>query len=262
MFFVAVFTLVTTLSAWLIHEYIVVIKEASFAQVLAALITGDLDKQGYSKLLQSAYFAMTSVIVLVWQSVLILKFLNRPDYLITSNVLTYYPIGYHNQSTEETDFLVFRLMNDGYEDLYDVSINATYRYFDEESKTFQHYKCFVKNESIPVLSPKMPFRIYIQTGVMQNIRNLYLDPADVHKKHAIELGLTRVTRVNRGQDEIVIFITGYDCALDQTKSYSCSYKLNNLLYGEFCSIEPKEGMFLDSEINAKFNQVENNGIWV
>jgi len=261
MFFVAVFALLTLFNATFLYQCVPTIEHSSFAKVLAALITGDLGKLGYSKLFQSAYFAMTSVIVLIWQSVLIIKFLNRPDYLVTSRVLTYYPMGNHNQASEKADFLVFRLMNDGYEDLYDVEIKVTYRFFHEESETFQHYCCTVKNQHLPILSPKMPFRIYIESGIMKNIRDLYLDPAGIHKEDAEKNSLTRVTKEGRPQDEIIVFITGYDSALDQTKSYSCRYKFKDLQHGEFTSIEPENGIFLDEEINHKFNQIENNGVW-
>ncbi len=236
-------------------------QNVTFVNILAALIAGDIDKFGYSKLWQSGYFAMSSVVVLVWQSVLILKFLNRPEYLLLSNVLTYYKLGRHNQSNKKEDFLVFRLVNDGYSDLYEVDIKVTYRFFDEETKTFQHYACLIKNNTIPVLSPRMPFRIYIQTGEMTNIRNLYLDPADIHKVEADALDLQRVTKKERPLDEFIVFVTGYDSQLDQTKSISWHYKMEDIRFGKFMCIDPANGGFSESEIYEKLDKVENNGEW-
>ncbi|RMG21666.1 MAG: hypothetical protein D6732_26960 [Methanobacteriota archaeon] len=232
-----------------------------FLVILTSLITGDIDRIGISKLWQSGYFAITSIVVLVWQSVLILKLLNRPEYLILSNVLTYYPLDYHNKSNRKEDFLVFRVVNTGYSDLYEVKISVTYRYFDHDSKTFQHYECEVRNSYIPVLSPYMPFRIYIQTGIMKNIRDLYLDPAGIHKADADRLGLDRATIIERPDDQLIVFITGYDSYLDQTKSISRYYRLKDIKYGKFESINPSGGRFLVSEILSKLDMIENNGEW-
>jgi len=259
--FLGVFLLVSLMYTLLVFFCANSGQNASLVDVLAALITSDVDKLGYSKLWQSGYFAMSSVIVLVWQSVLILKFLNRPEYLLLSNVLTYYKLDYHNQSNEKEDFLVFRLVNDGYSDLYEVDIKVTYRLFDEETNTFQHYVCRVKNGKIPVLKPIMPFRIYIQTGVMNNIRNLYLDPANIHNDEAVRLNLQRVTINERPLDELIVFITGYDSQLDQTKSVSQNYKMDDIRYGKFVSINPVGGKFSDSEIFEKLDKVENSGEW-
>ncbi len=235
--------------------------DKNILDILVALITGDIDQFGYAKLLQSGYFAIISVIGLVWQSVLILKLLNRPEYLLLSDVLSYYPLDYHNKSNKKEDFLVFRLVNIGYSDLYEVEISVTYRFFDQDTQTFQHYACTVKNHAIPVLSPNMPFRIYIQTGVMINIRNLYLDPAGIHTIEAEELGLTAVTKSGRPNDEFIVFVTGYDSQLDQTKSISRHYRVRNIKYGKFVSIEPVDGIFTESEINEKLDKVETNGAW-
>jgi len=229
--------------------------------VVVALISGDIHGMGFHNIFQTVFFAITSVVVLVWQSVLILKFLNRPDYLTLSEIISYYPMGYHNKSKYRSDFLVFRLMNEGYSDLYDVEIKVTYRLYDEQSKTFQHYACEVKNETIPILSPKMPFRIYIKTGRMKNIRDLYLDPAGIHEEKAKEKELDSVTINDNQMDQLVVFIRGYDSQLDQTKSLSYNYEFKNLKYGEFVCINPVDGVFLDNELKEKFNKIVGGGKW-
>jgi len=259
-FFIGVFSLLSFLYA-LIGKYVISSSFHGTMGVVAALMVGDVDKLGFHGLYQTGFFAFTSVLVLVWQSVLILKFLNRPDYLILSDVITYYPMAYHNKSKDRADFMVFRLMNDGYSDLYDVEVKVTYRLYDEPSKTFQHYACEVKNETIPVLSPQMPFRIYVNTGRMKNIRDLYLDPAGIHQEKAIKADLDSITLENQQMDQFVVFVSGYDSQLDQTKSASWYYKFKNLKYGEFESIEPVDGVFPESELKEKFNQVVNGGEW-
>lgn len=261
LFFAGVFSIMSLLFATFIYVLGVGHDENNIPAIVGALITGDINKLGYSKLLQSGYFAMSSVVVLVWQSVLILKLLNRPEYLLLSNILTYYPLDYHNKSNKKEDFLVFRLVNVGYSDLYEVEVSATYRFFDQETQTFQHYTCAVKNRAIPVLSPNMPFRIYIETGVMTNIRNLYLDPAGIHDIEAEELGLAAVTKTDRPDDELIVFVTGYDSQLDQTKSISMLYKVRDIKYGRFKSINPSNGIFTESEINEKLDMVEGDGVW-
>jgi len=261
LFFAGIFSIMSLLYATAIYVMSVDHYAKSIPDIVGALITGDINKIGYSKLLQSGYFAMSSVVVLVWQSVLILKLLNRPEYLLLSNIITYYPLDYHNKSNKKEDFLVFRLVNIGYSDLYEVEVSVTYRFFDKETQTFQHYTCEVKNKAIPVLSPNMPFRIYIQTGVMTNIRNLYLDPAGIHDIAAEESGLATVSKKDRPDDELIVFVTGYDSQLDQTKSVSMLYKVRDIKYGRFVSINPANGIFTESEIDEKLDRVESDGVW-
>ena len=191
------------------------------------------------------------------------KMISHQSNLRFSQPLAYYSraIIDSEQSQFPGEYLVFRLLNDSEDDLYNVRIAATLRYYHVPTRTFQHYDCNVLNATIPVLGSHMPFRMYIEMGeIVSAIYKKRLSFDDVGKD---DISLAQIqAEIASGQrpgdsDQMIIYVEGIDSGEGKLTTASHRYALNAVREGKFASIDPRTGQagFDPSDINRLFNMV-------
>lgn len=227
-----------------------------------------------------AYYTIIVFFVAVWQAAFIARIMNAPNKLRFSKHASFYPaVADHRDPLKRDPYIVFRLINIGINDLYDLNIRATVRVFDAVSQTFQHYKCNIRNSYIPILMRGMPFRIYIETGEIREAVDVsFLDPYNVlqpengyrkiiSKKYVIDQ--IEQHHLDKMAFSIILYVEGKDSKVDQLKSAVQRYAISDLKYGFFTSIEPRKHknkkyrgreqyrFFSHHEIAKNFDKIEN-----
>lgn len=246
-------------------------------ETIISLLIGD--ESNRSPFWKFFLFSLIAFFAFIWQAAFIFRIMNTPHSVKFSNVITYYPVDLASQDKlKHKDYIVFRLMNNGFSTIYNVNISVMLRAYDATSKTFQHYKCSVKNCSLPVFSPYMPFRIYIETGLIyEAIDCSLLNPYSVlsEQEHSqisknITIDYARETIKNNALAHnafcFVVYAEGFDSELDQSKSFMKEYSFVDMKKGYFSEIlpnnhskksnEPQVLMFSQDEIAAKFDSIE------
>lgn len=196
-------------------------------------------------------------------SLLTTKMISQQSNLRFSNPLAYYSrsIIDSEQSRFPKEYLVFRLLNEGIDDLYNVRISATLRYLDLNTSTFQHYTCVVTNGCIPVLASQMPFRIYIEMGEITSAiykKKLSFNEADEDAISiaAIQSDISSNVRL-ADADELILYIEGIDSGEGRLTTSSHRYRLGLVREGKFQNIEPRSGCskFDPNDIDRAFDRV-------
>ncbi|NTV96482.1 MAG: hypothetical protein HGA75_13875 [Thiobacillus sp.] len=169
-----------------------------------------------------------------------------------SNLKFSKPLAFYSRAIIESEqarfpgeYLVFRLLNAGEHDLYNVRVAATLRYYHVATRTFQHYTCNVLNATIPVLGSQMPFRMYIEMGeVASAIYKKRLSFADAG---AEIISLAEIqAEIAAGQrpadcDQMILYVEGIDSGEGKLTTASYRYDLGTVSEGKFASIEPRPG---------------------
>jgi hypothetical protein len=185
-----------------------------------------------------------------------------------SNLKFSAPLAYYSRAIIESEqsrfpgeYLVFRLLNAGDADLYNVRVSATLRYYHVPTRTFQHYTCNILNATIPVLGSQMPFRMYVEMGEITSAiykkRLCYCNAGDN------EISLAEIqAEIAAGQrpadcDQMIIYIEGIDSGEGKLTTAAHRYRLDTVREGKFVSIEPRPGEagFDPADIRRLFNQV-------
>lgn len=181
--------------------------------------------------------------------------------------------------------LVFRLMNDGISDLYNVEIDATLIVFNPRTQVIQHFRCKVINNRIPVFRRNMPFWIAIETGevlIKWGDDSLALDRCflfNVNRKNHEGIRIIDRDYVRAVSEEhqiwpgifaISVYVQGHDIDLDQQKAASHDFILAEIEDGFFEDIAPKRvsgtairrarpDFFDRAEIDRKFDVMYPSG---
>lgn len=252
--------------------------EATLASVLGDLL---FDNPGgdVSKTSKSVYQLLLLIILAVWQAVFLARLLTRPHDFRFSKSMALYP---YNQlkGRGSAPILVFRLLNDGVSDLYNVEIDATLVVYNPVHRVVQHFRCKVINNRIPVFRRQMPFWIAIETGevlIKWGEDSLPLDRCFLFRVNRKDADGVRL--INREYVEAVaenaqispdifsisVYVHGHDIDLDQEKAASSEYCIAQVQNGFFESIEPKHNgdkshvgkfeFFDRDEIKSKFDRI-------
>jgi hypothetical protein len=191
------------------------------------------------------------------------KMISHQSNLKFSKPLVYYSPQTVRQemSQSEGEYLVLRLLNESDDDLYNVRISATLRYFHVPTRTFQHYICTVTNLAIPVLGSQMPFRIYIEMGEVRSA--IYRKTLSYAPGAADGISIQTIqSEIAAGQrpadaDQLIIYLEGIDSGQGKMTTASCRYDLARIMAGRFDSIDPIAGRsdFDPKTIQARFDVV-------
>ena len=192
------------------------------------------------------------------------KMISQQSDLRFSKPLAYYSraIIDSEQSQFPGEYLVFRLLNGGFHDLYNIRIVATLRYFHVPTRTFQHYACNILNTSIPVLGSQMPFRIYIEIGPIVSAiykKQLCFQPVGDHAISLAQIQAEIAAGLRPAEaDQLILYVEGIDSGQGKLTTASCRYDLGTVREGKFVSIEPPPGKtgFDPADIKRLFDQVE------
>jgi hypothetical protein len=196
-------------------------------------------------------------------SLLTSKMISHQSKLRFSTPLAYYSraIIESEQSQFPGEYLVFRLLNENEDDLYNVKISATLRYFHAPTRTFQHYTCKVTNGTLPVLGTKMPFRIYIEMGEI--VSAIYKKRLCFQSGGEGTISITEIqSDIAAGNrppdaDQFILYLEGIDSGEGKMTTSSHRYDLAAVKEGKFKSIEPRAGHagFDPKDIKKLFHQV-------
>jgi hypothetical protein len=192
------------------------------------------------------------------------KMISHQSKLKFSEPLVYYSPQTVRQemSQSEGEYLVLRLLNENDDDLYNVRISATLRYFHLPTRTFQHYICTVTNLAIPVLGSQMPFRIYIEMGEVKSA--IYRKTLSYAAGGADGMSIQTIqSEIASGQrptdaDQLIIYIEGIDSGEGKMTTASHRYDIGKIVPGRFASIDPKPGRsdFDPKDVERLFNTVQ------
>lgn len=192
------------------------------------------------------------------------KMISHQSNLRFSKPLAYYSraIIDSEQSRFPGEYLVFRLLNESEDDLYNVRVSATLRYYHAPTRTFQHYTCNVLNATIPVLGSQMPFRMYVEMGeVTSAIYRKRLSFTETGEE-VINLAALQ-TEIAAGArpadaDQMILYVEGIDSGEGKLTTASHRYALGGVGEGKFASIEPRRGeaRFDPTEIKRLFDVAE------
>jgi len=190
------------------------------------------------------------------------KMISHQSNLRFSKPLAYYSraIIDSEQSRFPGEYLVFRLLNESEDDLYNVRVSATLRYYHAPTRTFQHYTCNVLNATIPVLGSQMPFRMYVEMGeVASAIYRKRLSFTETGEE-VINLAALQ-TEIAAGArpadaDQMILYVEGIDSGEGKLTTASHRYALGGVGEGKFASIEPRPGeaRFDPADIRRLFDQ--------
>lgn len=192
------------------------------------------------------------------------KMISHQSNLRFSRPLAYYSraIIDSEQSRFPGEYLVFRLLNESEDDLYNVRVSATLRYYHAPTRTFQHYTCNVLNATIPVLGSQMPFRMYVEMGeVTSAIYRKRLSFAgtgeEVINLAALQAEIAAGARP-ADADQMILYVEGIDSGEGKLTTASHRYALAAVREGKFASIEPRPGeaRFDPTEIKRLFDVAE------
>lgn len=107
------------------------------------------------------------LLVVVWQAVLIFKMMQTDESIIVSEGITYYPKKAEGKEVQSSS-VVFRLMNEGFNTVYNVNVTAFLR-IKPSNGPYRHYKLTVRDPFIASLEVGMPYAIFINTGEIKNV---------------------------------------------------------------------------------------------
>ncbi len=175
------------------------------------------------------------------------KMISHQSNLRFSRPLAYYSraIIDSEQSRFPGEYLVFRLLNESEDDLYNVRIAATLRYYHAPTRTFQHYTCNVLNATIPVLGSQMPFRMYVEMGeIVSAIYRKRLCFGEAGEQDISLSGIqAEIAAGNRPAeaDQMIIYVEGIDSGEGKLTTASHRYAVGEVREGKFVSIEPRPG---------------------
>lgn len=175
------------------------------------------------------------------------KMISHQSNLKFSRPLAYYSraIIESEQSQFPGEYLVFRLLNAGEADLYNVRIAATLRYYHVPTRTFQHYTCKVLNATIPVLGSQMPFRMYVEMGEI--VSAIYRKRLCFCEAGENDISLSDIqAEIAAGSrpadcDQMIIYVEGIDSGEGKLTTAAHRYDLSTVKEGKFVSIEPRAG---------------------
>lgn len=184
-----------------------------------------------------------------------------------SNLRFSRPLAYYSRAIIESEqarfpgeYLVFRLLNAGEHDLYNVRVAATLRYYHVATRTFQHYTCNVLNATIPVLGSQMPFRMYVEMGeITSAIYSRRLCFRDAGPEDISLAGIQAEIGAGRRPadcDQLIIYVEGIDSGEGKLTTAAHRYDLGPVREGKFASIEPRPGQsgFDPADIGRLFDQ--------
>jgi hypothetical protein len=192
------------------------------------------------------------------------KMISHQSNLRFSRPLAYYSraIIDSEQSRFPGEYLVFRLLNESEDDLYNVRVSATLRYYHAPTRTFQHYTCNVLNATIPVLGSQMPFRMYVEMGeVASAIYRKRLSftgtGEEIINLAALQAEIAAGARP-ADADQMILYVEGIDSGEGKLTTASHRYALAAVREGKFASIEPRRGeaRFDPTEIKRLFDVAE------
>ena len=192
------------------------------------------------------------------------KMISHQSNLRFSKPLAYYSraIIDSEQSRFPGEYLVFRLLNESEDDLYNVRVSATLRYYHAPTRTFQHYTCDVLNATIPVLGSQMPFRMYVAMGeVASAIYRKRLSFTETGEEiinlAALQAEIAAGARP-ADADQMILYVEGIDSGEGKLTTASHRYALASVREGKFASIEPRRGeaRFDPTEIKRLFDMAE------
>lgn len=192
------------------------------------------------------------------------KMISHQSNLRFSKPLAYYSraIIDSEQSRFPGEYLVFRLLNESEDDLYNVRVSATLRYYHAPTRTFQHYTCNVLNASIPVLGSQMPFRMYVEMGEVASAiyrkRLSFTETGEeVISLAALQAEIAAGARP-ADADQMILYVEGIDSGEGKLTTASHRYALASVREGKFASIEPRRGeaRFDPTEIKRLFDMAE------
>lgn len=203
---------------------------------------------------------------ILWQAFLIAKlFYNRHDFEFSKKIAFYSPESLAVEGVKGDGYgaLVFKFFSKNSSPLYNTTIKAVFKYYDHETKTFQHYPLSVSNQDIPVLDQLTPFRVYISLGPVKSA--VYTREIIFHKGHKktsfdsivlADLKAQYNNNPDNSSNEIIIYIEARDGNDGRSKIDFCRYRLADLDMGIFASIEPdSNGRFTIREIASKIDVV-------
>lgn len=237
--------------------------------------TGDVSKTS-----KSIYQSSLILILAVWQAVFLARLITRPHDFRFSQKMALYPYN-KLKGRSSSPMLVFRLMNDGISDLYNVEIDATLIVFNPRTQVIQHFRCKVINNRIPVFRRNMPFWIAIETGevlIKWGDDSLALDRCflfNVNRKNHEGIRIIDRDYVRAVSEEhqiwpgifaISVYVQGHDIDLDQQKAANHDFILAEIEDGFFEDIAPKRvsgtairrarpDFFDRAEIDRKFDVI-------
>ncbi|HNF90330.1 MAG TPA: hypothetical protein PLL19_13430 [Thiobacillaceae bacterium] len=192
------------------------------------------------------------------------KMISHQSNLRFSKPLAYYSraIIDSEQSRFPGEYLVFRLLNESEDDLYNVRVSATLRYYHAPTRTFQHYTCNVLNATIPVLGSQMPFRMYVAMGeVASAIYRKRLSFTETGEEiinlAALQAEIAAGARP-ADADQMILYVEGIDSGEGKLTTAAHRYALAAVREGKFASIEPRRGeaRFDPTEVKRLFDVAE------
>lgn len=195
------------------------------------------------------------LLVVVWQAVLIFKMMQTDESIVVSKDITYYPMKNTESEGIQPSSVAFRLMNDGFNTVYNVNITAFLK-IKPANGPYRHYKLTVRDPFISSLEVGMPYQMFINTGVVSNVefKAVFIDSGKpaytpetkyIEDKNCSEAKKIPHPLYNKSDrpipDEawIVVLIEAFDDFLDQTNITKKVYDYHNLKNEEFTSIESK-----------------------
>ncbi len=208
------------------------------------------------------------LIVAIWQAVLIFKMMQTDESIQLSNYISYYD----NHNKHEKTSLVFRLLNDGFNTIYNVKVTAFLRIKPSQGP-YRHYKLNTRDSEISSLEVGMPYSIFIDTGKINNVGKtaILIDsgeaPYNIVKDYKEGKGGFEVECIphpdinNSTPDEcwIVILVEAFDDFLDQTNITKQVYKFSEVKRGEFFNIHSRVELAEDGS-KGKTKQEVNEAV--
>jgi hypothetical protein len=193
-------------------------------------------------------------LIAIWQALIIFKMLLTKPSVSLSNILCYYK-KQHRMDEQNHNSFVFRLVNLGRDNLFRVKISAQLSI--KISDTFRYYDLNVTSPIIPIFEPDMPYRIFIKTGIVDNVgRKAYLlTDSDQHELEENKFMLYTlidnhgVLDVNEKIDmtdpknkaTIIVMVEVFDDLLDQEEIILKRYAFHeDLRTGKFKDILPSD----------------------
>ncbi|NTV10228.1 MAG: hypothetical protein HGA47_05580 [Zoogloea sp.] len=218
-----------------------------FDELLAFLFFGDHDGTEIQKYWGLVNKIVFSVLTAAISSAFTFKAIAGGGKLRFSRSLRYYDRDtIRREKGGEYECLVFRVLNGAETDLFDVKVSVTLRYLyeDEHDRTYQHYRCPVLNAELPLLMPRMPFRIYVP---MDSIRSAIYDrklswaPGGKDCISIQEIKRTVLADPEKaGENKLIVFVTATDSRRGNSVSASMHYPLDAVLCGRFANLNVKE----------------------
>jgi len=171
----------------------------------------------------------------VWQAIFIFRLMFSENAIRFSKVMAFYDYACLNgkNARETQPQIVFRILNDEDVPIFDVGIQAIFKYFNPGSSTIQHYMLNIRNPKKAILEAGNPFRIYIDVGLIKEaVDSKYLiykineqghDGAPVEIIELLDGGDARIP-----DPTILVIVKSYDATLDKRSIATHEYKFNRM----------------------------------